>query len=50
MKYRVYVTMEFCKEIEADSEEEVYNMAGDIDFSWEDWIDEEISDVVEVKE
>lgn len=50
MRFKVYMTMEFCKEIEADSMEDVYNMAGDINFCWDDWIDEEISDVVEVKE
>lgn len=50
MRFKVYMTMEFCKEVEADSMEDVYNMAGDINFCWDDWIDEEISDVVEVKE
>ena len=50
MKYKVYVTMRFCTEVEADSVEDVYDMAGDIDFSWDDWCGEEITDVEEVRE
>ena len=50
MKYRVYVTMEFVKEIEADSMEDAWLISEDINFDWKDCCDEEIFDVVEVKE
>ena len=50
MKYRVYVTMEFVKEIEADSKEEAWKMADDIELDWEDCWDQETYNVVEVKE
>lgn len=50
MKYRVYVTMEFCKEIEADSKKEAWIKAEDIDFDWSDCCDQEISEIWEVRE
>lgn len=48
MKYKVYVTMEFSKEIEANSKEEAYMIAQDIDFDWRDCCDQEISELWEV--
>ena len=36
MRFMVYTTMEFCKEIEADSIEEARNLADDVDYDWED--------------
>ena len=50
MSFTVYVTMEFSKEIEADSMEDAWQMAGDIDFDWRDCCDQETSEIVEVKE
>ena len=50
MWFKVYVTMEFVKEIEADSKEEAWEMADDIEFDWEDCCDQETFDVVEVDE
>ena len=50
MRFKVYVTMEFVKEIEADSKEEAWKMADDIELYWEDCWDQETYNVVEVKE
>lgn len=48
MKYRVYTRMEFCKEIEADSREEAWLIAEDLDYEWADCYEQEISMVTEV--
>ena len=50
MKYMICVTMEFSKEIEADSFEEACQMAGDIDFDWEDCYDQRTSEIWAVDE
>lgn len=50
MRFKVYVTMEFVKEIEADSKEEAWKMADDIELDWEDCWDQETYNVVKVKE
>ena len=50
MRFKVYVTMEFSKEIEADSMEDAWLIAEDINFDWRDCCDQETSEIVEVKE
>lgn len=50
MKYRVYTRMYFFKDIEAASKDEAWQMAEDLDINWEDCYDQEVSEIVEVRE